>query len=240
MLTILGCWAPFPAAGGATSAYLLENQDVKIMLDAGSGAVANLLKWGQPEKLDAVIISHWHEDHTADLPLLRYLMRGLFFTKKRTEKVKLFYPDSPEKPDLQKYEEFFDLIPLKEGLFFQLRGITGEAVLNSHPVLAYGFKFSFKKVFAFTGDTGYLKKHEEFYRGVDFLVAECTGFKKDAEYTQNGHLTTIECATLAKNAGAKNLIATHFWPFYEVDKLMAEVREVFPKALAAREGLVVV
>jgi len=238
-LTILGCWAPFPAAGGATSAYLLETPEVKILLDVGSGAVANLLKWGQPEKLDAVIISHWHEDHTADLPVLRYLMRGLFYTKKRTDKVKLFYPDSPEKPDLTKYEEFFELFSLEEGEFLNLKGVMGEAVKNSHPVLAYGFKFTANKSFGYTGDTGYLITHEQFFRGVDFLLAECTGFQKDAEYTKNGHLTTVQCATLAQKAEVKSLIATHFWPFYEVDKLMAEVREVYPKALAAREGMVV-
>ena len=240
-LTVLGCWAPFPAPGGATSSYLLETEKATILIDAGSGAVTNLLKWGQPEKLDAVVLSHWHEDHTADLPILRYLVRSLFFTGKRTEKVKLFYPESPEKPDMSKYQEFFELIPIKEGEFLQIKELQGWAVTNSHQTLSYGFKFTNGiKTFGYTGDTGYLPKHAEFFSGVDLLLAECTGFKKDRDYTQNNHLTTEDCALLAKNARVKNLAVTHFWPFYNVLMLLDEVRAIYPGAFAVREGMSIV
>ncbi|GAV21648.1 MBL fold metallo-hydrolase [Carboxydothermus pertinax] len=239
-LTVLGCWAPFPAPGGATSSYLLETEEVKVLVDVGSGAVANLLKWGQPEKLDAVILSHWHEDHVADLPILRYLARSLFFTGKRAEKIKLFYPEAPEKPDLAKYQEFFELIPIGEGEFFNLKGLGVWAVKNTHAVLSYGFKFTaMGKTFGYTGDTGYLKSHEEFFRGVDLLLAECTGLKQDTSFTQDNHLTTYDCANLAKNADVKTLVITHFWPFYEVLKLLGEVQEIYPGVLAAREGMVI-
>ena len=41
-LTILGCYGPYPKAGGACSGYLLEDETTKILIDCGNGVLSRL------------------------------------------------------------------------------------------------------------------------------------------------------------------------------------------------------
>ena len=70
-LTILGNNGPFPAPGGATSGYLLTSGETRICFDLGSGTLSRLTALTPPEELTALVLSHWHYDHCADvLPLI--------------------------------------------------------------------------------------------------------------------------------------------------------------------------
>ena len=70
-LTILGMNGPFPAAGGCTSGYLVTAGDAAIALDLGSGCLGQLTRLTAPEGLEALLLTHWHYDHCADvLPLI--------------------------------------------------------------------------------------------------------------------------------------------------------------------------
>ena len=63
-----------------------------------------------------------------------------------------------------------------------------------------------KKIFGYSGDTGYSEKLIEFFKGVDVLVLECTTLN---EQKIKGHLIPKECAEIAKKAGVKKLVLTH-------------------------------
>lgn len=70
-LTVLGMNGPFPAANGATSGYLMRGEKTRMVMDMGSGTLGRLTALMPPEKLDALLLSHWHFDHCSDvLPLL--------------------------------------------------------------------------------------------------------------------------------------------------------------------------
>ena len=70
-LTVLGMNGPFPAANGATSGYLMRGEKTRVAMDMGSGTLGRLTALMPPEKLDALLLSHWHFDHCSDvLPLL--------------------------------------------------------------------------------------------------------------------------------------------------------------------------
>src|SRR5690625_1479870 len=71
-VTIIGFWGGYPAAGGATSAYLVEEKDFKLLVDAGSGSLSKLQSYINISDLDAVIVSHYHQDHVADIGVLQY------------------------------------------------------------------------------------------------------------------------------------------------------------------------
>ena len=36
-LTVLGCYGPYPPAGGACSGYLLEEGGTRVLIDCGNG-----------------------------------------------------------------------------------------------------------------------------------------------------------------------------------------------------------
>jgi ribonuclease BN (tRNA processing enzyme) len=74
-LTVLGCSGTYAGADGACSGYLLRSPGASVVVDLGSGTLANLQHHLDPAELDAVVLSHAHPDHWLDLPLLRNAMR---------------------------------------------------------------------------------------------------------------------------------------------------------------------
>ena len=71
-VTVIGFWAAYPAAGGATSGYLFESDGYTMLLDCGSAVVSRLGTVMNINDLDSVLISHFHSDHCADLRCLQH------------------------------------------------------------------------------------------------------------------------------------------------------------------------
>ena len=71
-LTVLGGCGGWPAAGLACSGYLVEHDGFRLLIDPGYAIVPRLLEVADAADVDAVLVSHGHPDHCADLnPLLR-------------------------------------------------------------------------------------------------------------------------------------------------------------------------
>src|SRR5664279_79944 len=67
-LTVLGCSGSYGTpAGGACSSYLVRAGDTTLWVDCGNGAFARLQQHAHPSEIDAVVISHVHPDHCADI-----------------------------------------------------------------------------------------------------------------------------------------------------------------------------
>ena len=76
-------------------------------------------------------------------------------------------------------------------------------------------------------------------RDADLLVHEATYTSDMAdEAVERGHSTAAEAARVARDAGVRHLLITHFSPRYEdSEPLLAEARAVFPNTTAARDLL---
>ncbi|HEV8402354.1 MAG TPA: MBL fold metallo-hydrolase [Candidatus Limnocylindrales bacterium] len=71
-LTVLGGAGGYPSANGACSGYLIEHDGFRLLVDPGYAIVPRLLGIVSAATIDAVLVSHGHPDHVADLnPLLR-------------------------------------------------------------------------------------------------------------------------------------------------------------------------
>ncbi|MBI4261746.1 MAG: MBL fold metallo-hydrolase, partial [Actinobacteria bacterium] len=66
-LTVLGTDGAFPRAGGACSGYLLRHDGFSLVIDLGTGALANLQRHVGYDRIDAVVLSHEHPDHCVDV-----------------------------------------------------------------------------------------------------------------------------------------------------------------------------
>lgn len=81
------------------------------------------------------------------------------------------------------------------------------------------------------------KKIEKFCEGVDVLVCESTHSSEDKEKLgDRKHISSVEAAELAKKAGVKKLILTHFSQRYvTVKPLVEEAKKIFPNTIAAKD-----
>ena len=92
--------------------------------------------------------------------------------------------------------------------------------------------------YAFCSDTTFVAENAERINDVTLLYHEAT-FMQDLakEAIQTGHSTTIDAATLAKNADVKQLVIGHFSSRYnELEALLSETKSIFKNTVLASEG----
>ena len=168
-LHLLGINGPFPESRGATSGYLLEAGDSLFQLDLGSGVLGILTSLTAPESLSALFVSHWHYDHTADIPVLMYRLAAC------QKALPVYGPADPSSPvyNLVVSTPCFSFTEVSAGQAFELNGTSIHVTAARHPVPAVGYCFSFGgKTFGYTGDTNTLPSLAEDYRGCDLLLAD--------------------------------------------------------------------
>jgi ribonuclease Z len=91
-----------------------------------------------------------------------------------------------------------------------------------------------------TGDTRPCPATIEHARSADLLIHEATFGDEEAERAvETGHSTAREAATVAREAGVKQLLLTHFSARYSRDPgpLDREAKEVFRETIIAKDGM---
>jgi ribonuclease Z len=93
----------------------------------------------------------------------------------------------------------------------------------------------------YSGDTRPSGRLAKFFSGVDLLIFDSTFSSRHADLAlERKHSTSVEAARLAKEAGAKRLVLTHFSARYRrVDPLLTEAQKIFPETVAAQDGLAI-
>jgi ribonuclease Z len=91
--------------------------------------------------------------------------------------------------------------------------------------------------FALVMDTRPCPAAVELAEGVDLLVCESTFLSGDEELAESyGHLTARQAAVLARDAGARRLVLTHFSQRYPDERLFArEAAVIFPEVVAVKD-----
>jgi ribonuclease Z len=91
--------------------------------------------------------------------------------------------------------------------------------------------------FAFVMDTAPCAEAVELARDADLLVCEATfGDAEAGVAAAYGHLTARDAATIAREAGARRLVLTHFSQRYrDTAPLLAQAREVFADTVVAHD-----
>jgi ribonuclease Z len=68
-VTLLGTGVPVPSPDRFGSSTLIEAGDQKLLIDAGRGAAIRLFQLKVPlGRLDALLLTHYHSDHTSGIP----------------------------------------------------------------------------------------------------------------------------------------------------------------------------
>jgi ribonuclease BN (tRNA processing enzyme) len=226
-LTVLGCSGSYGApAGGACSGYLVRAGGTALWLDCGNGTLANLQRHAATEDVAAVVITHWHPDHCADIYGLHVLLKyGLGRTG-----FPVYAPEGTE-------DRLATLVDGDWGGAFAWTAVAdndavtvGDAGLRfsrtSHPppTLAVEVTADGKRL-VYTADTGPEWSPEAFGDGADLVLSEAS-FQKDNE-NSGVHLSARQAGAAARAAGARRLMLTHLWPGLDPTASVVEGSEAF-------------
>jgi ribonuclease BN (tRNA processing enzyme) len=227
-LTVVGCSGSTSGPRSPASCYLVEHDGFRLVLDLGSGSLGALQQHLDPGLLDAVVLSHLHVDHYADLCALyvwrRYGMPAAgpalpVFGPGETA-ARLVAASGPL--DDERLAQVFsfgrvDGAPVSVGPF------TVTAARAAHPGEAYAYRIEAGgAVLAYTGDTGPSYAVTKLAAGADLLLAEAS-FLTGPEHPADLHLTGGQAAELAVAAGVGHLVVTHIPPWQDAAAVMAEV-----------------
>lgn len=230
-IDVLGMNGPFPEGNGATSGYLLSEKDTHVCLDMGSGTLSRLTGLMPPEKLTALVFSHWHYDHTSDVLPFLYRLQA-------TQTVLPVYGPSDEKSEIRrilKQEACISYQDILPGDTVQLGDIQIEVYSALHPVPGNMYRMKGSSVVCYTGDTNEQDNLEDFADHADILLAD--GLFTEALWGPGKpHLSAQKCAQLANRAGVRELIITHLHPFIDKHTLLNEARKEFPHVVLAECG----
>ncbi|ETY73898.1 hypothetical protein LFAB_10020 [Lactiplantibacillus fabifermentans T30PCM01] len=224
-LTVLGYYGGYPYDGVGTSSYLVSAGNYQLLLDCGSGALNALEEILDPLQLDAVLLTHYHHDHTADVGVLQYYWQLRQGDRKT--------------PILPIYGHTED--PLNFGALTWAGATEGRAydpsavnqigpfdvtfMKTKHPVPAFAVKIVERATgqqLTFSADTAYVPDLAKFATGSQLLMTD-TNFGAD-KTGKMWHMTSSQSGEIAKAAHVKTLLLTHLPQDVAFDQLQHEAQ----------------
>jgi ribonuclease BN (tRNA processing enzyme) len=250
-LTILGCSGSIPGPNAAASGYLVEAEGFLLGLELGNGTLAQLQAVADPFDLDALVLTHLHPDHCADVSALTVLRRyhpappyparprllPLYAPPDAPVRLANAYAPNETERAVTDLSDVYEFRPLRSEPF-RIGPFEAVAVEVDHPTPAYGLRLSYGgRILAFTGDTGPCAALNELADGVDLLLAEAS-WTDSAERPAGVHLSGKQAGELARDAGVGRLLLTHIAPWTDAGAVLAEASAGFPGAEVVKQGAV--
>jgi ribonuclease BN (tRNA processing enzyme) len=242
-VTVLGCAGTFPNADSPCSAYLVEHEGFRLLLDVGNGAVGALQRHAGLLDVDAVIVSHLHADHCLDLLAYSYARRfhpdGLpptlpVYGPAGTQERILRAFDAPLPPD--RLEEVYDFQVTEPGRS-TLGPFDVRLTRTAHPIECHAVTLrAGDKAITYSADTGPSTDVAAAALGSDLFLCEAT-WATGPDYPPDLHMTAQQAGAHAATAGVGRLLLVHTTPFTSPERLLAEAGDEYDGPLEiARAG----
>jgi ribonuclease BN (tRNA processing enzyme) len=243
-LIILGSGTGVPSLKRGSPGFLIKAGKQSILLDSGSGTLGKMLRAGITYKeVDAVLYSHIHPDHSADLVPLIFACK---------------YHDDPRTKDLRilggrGFRDFFNGLSGVYGTWIepetfrihiqeviaddiQIGDVWITSIPLEHAPESVGYRLTSPKgrTVVYSGDTEYCRNIVELARGADLLIVECS-FPEGKQV--KGHLTPSLAGRIALEAGCTQLVLTHLYPPCDQSDIRGECHAVFPGEVLLAEDM---
>lgn len=245
-LTVLGCSGSGPGPDNPSSGYLVRAGGRTLALDLGNGTLGAMHHHLDPFALDALLLSHLHPDHCADVASLvvfrRYHPRPPYpVTERRLpvwgpaeahDRLAAQYGASAAERAETDLSDVLDFQVLTDELRVELAGVDVLARRVDHVVESYGLRLEFGgRSLVYSGDTGPSDALVELAHGADVLLCEASWPHVWPGCTEGPppgvHLSGREAGEHAAKAGVQRLLITHVPVWFDGDELVAEAEEVF-------------
>lgn len=231
--TTLGTGTISLGAARSCAAYLLQADDLSLLIDCGSGTTRRLAELGPAWRtITHVALTHFHIDHHGDLPSLIFAWKYGFLPS-RSEPLTIIGPVGTAGLLARLSAAYGDWL-MAPGFPLIIREITPTEVVelparvrltcckvpHTAESVAYSMERGGRRI-VYTGDTGPSDALAAWSRGCDLLVCECS---LPSAMQIPEHLTPEQCADLAAAAAPKHLALTHFYPPVEDVDIRGVVR----------------
>ncbi len=218
----------------STGGLWMHYRDTDIYIDPGPGAIVRIRKSHdsiEPSRLDAVILTHKHMDHSNDINILVESMAEGGFRKRGI----LFAPHDAvgEDPVVFKFVRNYlnGITEMKESGTYTVGDISfSTPVRHHHPVETYGLVFHLKETIGLIADTRYFSELPEYYR-VDHLIINVLRSQPIENHDAVDHLAINDAETIIRAVRPKTAILTHFGL-----KLIKEQPDVIARQLSDDTG----
>ena len=197
-----------------TAGIRILNEGLNLHLDPGPGALVHSIKEGlDPQKINAIFVSHCHPDHYTDAEvLIEAMTRGM--TRKRGVLVaarSVLSGSNTCEASISKYhqqipEQKIEAVPKMK---FQINNINVSVTEARHTDPdAVGFRFETQEFgdFAYTSDTEYFEGISKYYEGVRLLML-CV--MRPAGKPWKGHMTTNDATKIVEATHPEQAVLTH-------------------------------
>ncbi|MDQ0232222.1 MBL fold metallo-hydrolase [Metabacillus malikii] len=237
-LRVIGFWGGFPAVNEATSGYLLEEGNYRMLIDCGSAVLSKLQETIAIEELDSVILSHYHHDHIADIGPLQFARHVLSFIKEVRTPLPI-YGHTLDRNAFDKltYKEATKGLKYEPNESLTLGPFTITFLKTIHPVPCFAMRITNgHSTVVYTADSSYQDEFITFSKGADLLISE-SSFYSNQDGTNAGHMTSVEAANIAEKAGVKHLLLTHLPHYGDHEMLVKDAKDYFKgQVTLARTG----
>ncbi len=220
-LTILGSGDAFGSGGRLNTCFWLETARGTLLVDCGASAMPALKKCAlEPNRVNAIVLSHLHGDHFGGLPFL--LLDAQFLSRREKPLLIAGPPGTRARLDAL-LEVFFpqlsgsiwrfrwEVIEVMPGVASNVLGhslITAEVIHQSgSPSTALRLNDG-EKIFAYSGDTEWTDALLPIAADSDLFVCECYSFVGNI----TGHMTWEILMAKLPTLGAKRIMVTHMNP----------------------------
>jgi len=227
-VTVLGCWGGYPKVDEASSGYLLEHNGYKVLVDCGSGVLSKLQRHIQPQELDAVIISHYHADHVADIGVLQHAI----LIQKYVSGVQKTLPIYGHTFDQAEFNRLTDKdvtigIGYDPSKKLNIGPFSVSFLQTIHPVTCFAMRFEADgQSFVYTADSSYQDSFIPFAKDAEILICECN-FYEHMDGKSAGHMNSKDAGTIAVKAGVNKLVLTHLPHFGKIEELKEQAGKYF-------------
>lgn len=227
-ITTIGIWGGYPNKNEATSSFLIEQDGFRCLIDCGSGVLAAVQNYSKLSELDAVIITHYHPDHVADIGVLQHAaMVGMQLKEWKTPLP--IYAHDRDKAGFETlfYKGVTEGKALSVSQPIQLGPWEVSFCETVHPVYCLALKFTSNgKSAVFTADTAWKEELVDFASGADFIAAESNLYEKYVGLIQ-GHMSGRQAGELAARAGVKQMVLTHLPQYGELGEILESAKTAF-------------
>ena len=229
-LTVLGGCGAWPAAGLACSGYLVEHDGFRVLVDPGYAVLPRLLQVTDAGSVDAVLVSHGHPDHCADL---NPLLRARAMADEPPPALPVYAPPGALDPVLAldrpgMLDSALSLRPFTPGERFEVGPFDVRSWLLPHWMPNAGLRLAAGgSSLAYTGDSGPSPDLAALAEGVDVFLAEATHPLSVPAENARFLSSARQAGQVATAAGVGRLLLTHLWPGTSPSVAIAAAAESF-------------